>query len=360
MNQENFDVLFVDDDINILKAMKRNFHEQFSIATASTIDEALNLLNDHQFPIVISDMKMPEMNGADLLIYVKQKSPDTIRVLLTGESGLPEAIKAINESDIYKFLTKPCPPEALRKTIESAITLYHAKYIERNILDKTVKSFVYILLEIINQISPEIFKKSLYIAKIIKSSKTKFNVKDRWSTEIASLLMFVGTIHLKIYNFSSIYGTQTLVDIINKSAQLTGKVQKFENVQKILTLLARHYQTGIPIKALDSDDKILKFVIDYCVLIKDSQFQKKISRMYSDEILHSIPTLFGIEKKPQTEVSLRADELKSGMIAAEKIVTGSGSVIMEKGEELTETHVSTLQIFTSKSILQEPFKMLVQ
>ena len=74
MSTEKYDVLFVDDDPNILKAINRNLHGKYKVCVSSNIDEAVELIGKHNFPIVFSDMQMPQMNGADFLIIVKEKS----------------------------------------------------------------------------------------------------------------------------------------------------------------------------------------------------------------------------------------------------------------------------------------------
>ena len=358
MSDIQYDVLFVDDDANILKAIKRNLHGKYKIAVAESINEATKLLDSYQFPVVFSDMKMPAMNGADFLILVKEKNPDSIRVLLTGESDLSDAIKAINESDIYKILMKPCSPENLCSTIDSALKLYHAHALEEMIMDKSLKGFVYIILDLLNIISPEIFKRSIDITKIARSPKTNFKLNDSWSFEVACLLMYLGSIQYRLYKFEAIYGSENMVKVIRKSASLLSKIPKFEPVYQILNDLSDFYHKNTVIEQLDSDSKILKFLVDYHSMIHDSKRNKKLRHLYSLDVISQIPYFFG---KIPAEAKLRSisvNEVNTGMKTVQDVTTKSGSILIFKDEIITEKHISTLMIFSSKEYLNEPFKVL--
>ena len=356
MTEHKYDVLFLDDDPNILRAIRRNLRGKFEICISETVEDALSKVDEMEFPVIVSDMKMPGMNGADFLIKVKEKQPDAIRILLTGESGLEEAIKAINESDIYKFLTKPCPTEKLISTLDSALRLYRSAHIEELIMDKSVKGFVYIISDLMNIISPEIFKKSRDVSRIAKSSQTNFPINDKWSFEVASLVMYLGSIHYKIYAYDKFYGTKAMVEILNKSATLVFKIPKFEEVHNILFDLANFYKDKVVIDQLDCDSKVLKLIIDYYHMVSHKNFKPQFLSMYSKEVVLKIPEMLG-KKAQAVEKSVSADQLKINMSAAENIVTISGSILVNKGEKITQENLDVLKLFSSKQVLIEPFKV---
>lgn len=117
-------VLIVDDEpiiTNLLKdALSR---EPYGILSASSAEEALPILDREKLDVVISDEKMPGMSGSEFLAVVRQKYPDTIRMILTGHASLDSAIRAINEGEVYRFFTKPCNMFDLAMTIRQAIKL---------------------------------------------------------------------------------------------------------------------------------------------------------------------------------------------------------------------------------------------
>ena len=115
-------ILFVDDEENVLKAIKRQFHRQFRIETAIGGEQGLELISSSgPFAVVVSDLHMNGMNGLEFLRQVHEKSPDSICVMLTGFAELDVAVDAVNEGVVFKFLTKPCPPDTLQKTLNECL-----------------------------------------------------------------------------------------------------------------------------------------------------------------------------------------------------------------------------------------------
>ena len=118
----NHSVLIVDDEPVIRNSLKELFsREPYTILTAGSAGEALDLLADEQVDVVISDEKMPGMSGSELLAIVRKKYPDTIRMILTGYASLESAMRAINEGEIYRFFTKPCNLVDLAVTVRQAL-----------------------------------------------------------------------------------------------------------------------------------------------------------------------------------------------------------------------------------------------
>jgi EAL domain-containing protein (putative c-di-GMP-specific phosphodiesterase class I)/ActR/RegA family two-component response regulator len=115
-------ILLVDDDVNITTSMKLALRrEPFQIACANSGAQALELLGKEQFDVVVSDERMPGMQGSELLAVVRAKHPEVIRIILSGQASVEAAIRAINSAEIYRFLIKPHPPEELALTIWEAL-----------------------------------------------------------------------------------------------------------------------------------------------------------------------------------------------------------------------------------------------
>jgi serine phosphatase RsbU (regulator of sigma subunit) len=118
-------VLLVDDDALLLAGLTRQLRRRFDVVTATSGDEALALLEKQgPFTVVVSDFRMPAMNGIDLLARVKTLAPETVRMMLTGSTDLTTAIKAVNEGSIFQFHLKPCPADTLAKAIQEGIDKY--------------------------------------------------------------------------------------------------------------------------------------------------------------------------------------------------------------------------------------------
>lgn len=119
-------LLFVDDEINILRSVERMFlDENYHIVTAGSGAEALRILKSGSpVHVVVSDYRMPGMNGVELLRTIHHRWPDTVRIVLSGYSDTAAVVSAINEGGIFKFIAKPWNEDDLKITIANAATLY--------------------------------------------------------------------------------------------------------------------------------------------------------------------------------------------------------------------------------------------
>ena len=119
-------ILCVDDERNVLRALERIFLDNdYEILTASSGEEGLELLEaSPQVQVVISDYRMPGMNGVDFLKQVFEKHPETIRIVLSGYADTASVVAAINEGKIYKFIPKPWNDDELRVTVAKALETF--------------------------------------------------------------------------------------------------------------------------------------------------------------------------------------------------------------------------------------------
>jgi putative nucleotidyltransferase with HDIG domain len=121
-------ILFVDDEVNILKALRRlTRHEAWTVLCASRASEALEMMERSPAQVVVSDQRMPEMSGVDLLQAVRDRYPDVVRMMLTGYTEMNVAVDAINRGEIYRLITKPWNDEELKATIRQAFDHYALK-----------------------------------------------------------------------------------------------------------------------------------------------------------------------------------------------------------------------------------------
>ena len=128
----NNQILFVDDDPNLLAALQRSLRRLFHFDTALGGPEALNTIATHgPYAVIVADQSMPGMSGVELLEIVRQRAPDTVRVMLTGNADQQAAVDAVNRGAVFRFLNKPCPPEVLIPALEMALKQYELVHTER-------------------------------------------------------------------------------------------------------------------------------------------------------------------------------------------------------------------------------------
>ncbi|MEM8795542.1 MAG: hybrid sensor histidine kinase/response regulator [Pseudomonadota bacterium] len=121
-------ILIIDDEVPIVLGIKRVLRHDYKIDVAVSAKQAFELIAQNgPYPVIISDLNMPEMNGIEFLSHVKRRYPETLRILLTGQPSMCSSIEAINDAAVYRLLQKPLEIDALRMVLESAITEFHSR-----------------------------------------------------------------------------------------------------------------------------------------------------------------------------------------------------------------------------------------
>ena len=123
-------ILFVDDEKRVLNSMRGLFRRDYELFLASEGAEAVRIAAENEIDVIVADQRMPGMTGIEVLGKVKEKSPRTIRILLTGYAD-PEAVEgSINIGEVFRFLSKPCPPKMLRETLSLAVNASRTSPVE--------------------------------------------------------------------------------------------------------------------------------------------------------------------------------------------------------------------------------------
>jgi len=129
-------LLFVDDEKNILNSLRRLFYrEHYKIIVTTKPEEALGLIESHPVSLVISDHRMPEMEGTKLLSLIREAKPDIVRIMLTGYADMGAAVEAINTAQVYRFISKPWNDEDLKLTVREALRQYDLIALNRELTE---------------------------------------------------------------------------------------------------------------------------------------------------------------------------------------------------------------------------------
>lgn len=120
-------ILFVDDEKRVLNSMRGLFRRDYELFLASEGAEAIRIASENDVDVIVADQRMPGMTGIEVLARIKEQSPRTVRILLTGYAD-PSAVEgSINLGEVFRFLSKPCPPQMLRETLSLAISAARTK-----------------------------------------------------------------------------------------------------------------------------------------------------------------------------------------------------------------------------------------
>ncbi|MET0550462.1 MAG: HD domain-containing phosphohydrolase [Xanthomonas sp.] len=188
-------ILCVDDEPNLLAALERNLFGQFDVVTADGGAAGLAAIAaGPPFAAIVSDMRMPGMDGAAFLAAARARAPDSVRLLLTGQADATSAIAAVNHGAIFRFLCKPCPTEELVAALEQAVALHRATVLERELLETTLAGTTRMLTEVLSMVAPWAFQRSAQVQACVGHVTGKLPWPNRWMVEVAAALSHIGCV----------------------------------------------------------------------------------------------------------------------------------------------------------------------
>jgi len=373
-----YKILLVDDEINVLNAFTRHLRKDFDMRTALSAQEGLGFIQEEgPFAVVVSDLKMPGMDGIQFLAKVRELYPDTLRIMLTGHADLNVAIEAINSGEVFRFLVKPCSVENLKKNILDAIAIYRLKEAEKELLENTLKNSIKVLMEILELVSPEAFGRSRRLAELATSIAMRMGIKESlWEIETSALLSQIGwviippSLVLKLFSGESLTDEEKQIYEMHPmiGSELIGKIPRLENVAKIICYQEKCYDgSGVPKDAVKGKDiplgaRILKVSIDFDTFKlrfekdrKAFEMMKLQADLYDPQILEVLQDMIiGTEKEEITQLELTIDELKEGMLLAEDVRTKKGQLLITKGNTVSNALIERLKNFAVSVGVKEP------
>lgn len=140
MEKDKITILYVDDEVNNLKAFKATFRRDYKIFLAESADEGRDILLQQDIDIIITDQRMPKENGVDFLESIIPMHPDPMRILLTGYTDIQAVIDAINKGKVYHYLTKPWEEDYLRTVVKNAFEIFSLRRENKQLTDSLLKA----------------------------------------------------------------------------------------------------------------------------------------------------------------------------------------------------------------------------
>lgn len=190
-------VLCVDSDPNVLSKYKDRLSKKFQIETAQSGMDGLEMLSSQgPLAVVVGEIDMPDMDGIQFMSKVKEQSPNTVCMIVTGNADLQTVINAVNEGNVFRFLIKPCAPEALGRSLNAALKQHQLLVIESELLNRTLLGSVRIMTQALNLVCPMAFSRSFHITYYVKRIAERLELPDLWQFELAGILSHIGCIVL--------------------------------------------------------------------------------------------------------------------------------------------------------------------
>jgi response regulator RpfG family c-di-GMP phosphodiesterase len=354
-------VLFVDDEERLLESLALLLRKDFDVELASSGAQALQMLVDMKdLAVVVSDFRMPQMDGATFLHEVMLRAPTATRILLTGEAGVDGAKEAVNKGQIFRFLTKPCPKDQLKEALEAGVDLHRLALAERLVMQETLLECIAALMEVLAVTNPVAFGRAQRIKRLVADMAGSLECGQFWQLEAAALLSQIGYFAESPELAEKVYYGRPL-----NAAEQARAAAVPQNAQRLFEHVPRLEPVIQIIAALDWKDdalarlgtgmiglgtRILGVALEFDLLSTQGVPRSEILRRlrarearYTAMVLDAFESALKVRPEPQRETIIRLREAKPGMRLREEIRTAAGALLVPIGFEISERLLDRLQ-----------------
>jgi response regulator RpfG family c-di-GMP phosphodiesterase len=362
-------ILMVDDEDGVLVGYQRMFRNEFQIDTAPGGAAAMTALETTgPYAVVVSDMRMPEMDGTQLLRKVKALAPDTIRIMLTGDADVRSAVSAVNEGSIFRFLTKPCNKETLGKALTAGLMQYRLLTAEKDLLENTLQGSIQVLTEVLSLVNPAAFGRALRVRRYIHQVSTRMALASPWRFEVAAMMSQLGCVTLHPETIEAVYAGRVLPP--DEQARFDAHpgvardlLSKIPRMEPIAWMIAHQNDSapaaGDSAKTATADMRLGANMLQAALAFDDlvtkglsqSEAASRLSRQHADfdpRIFQALVELDAGKGKTEVRACDIADLIPYDMVLEEELRTKTGMLLVAKGQDITPTLILKLKNFLEK------------
>ena len=372
-------VLLVDDDVNLLEGIRRQLRKSFNLECAEGGEKGVELLRTSgPFAVIVSDMQMPKMNGITLLEEANRLSPDTVRIMLTGNADQQTAVDAVNSGKIFRFLNKPCSREDLSSALKDAVEHHRLITAEKILVSKTLTGSVKVLTDVLAMANPRAFQKAAQIRRLFQQLITKVEVDQAWECQIAAMLCQLGFVTIPDDVLDKVIRGDVLSDQEKETFRrhpktasgLIKNIPRLAGVARIVEYQSKHFDgSGFPEDSVAENEipmgsRVLKVASDFLEILAygetaERAFDRMIERTgwYDPSVLEALKSIVEVEPDYGV-VEVAFDELEEGDVLAEDIVTNEGTILVSHGAEVNESMLAKLKQFKDRKDLKEPISVV--
>lgn len=376
-------ILLVDDDESALAAYRRTLRGLYEIDTAASGSNALEMLSEElPYAVVVADMHMPGMNGLELLQKIREVSPDTTRIMLTGDADQRTAADAVNHGRVFRFLGKPCDPQEMLDSLAAGVHQHQLVRAERDLLEQTLSGAIGCMTELLSSVDPRAFGCAQMLKYRAVRIARMMRIDHDWEIGLAALLSPIGRLtipprllHLAQAGEPLTKGQRDLIDRIPEfGARLLRQIPRLEDVANSVRYQNRGFDgSGLPDdgpvgKSLPVGARILKPLLDVMQDEQDMDMRFALDRLlarrarYDPEVLavtrdflETEMLLVSAQRTQPVEVSLA--QLKEGQVLASPVATDEGTLVLLPGIRLSEGQIQLLRNLTEFVQIREPIRI---
>jgi response regulator RpfG family c-di-GMP phosphodiesterase len=367
-------ILCVDDEPLVLEGLRDTLRRSFDVHVAESGAAGLALLSadTHGFAIVISDMRMPAMSGSAFLQQARRVAPLAVRMLLTGYADLDSAAKAVNDGQIFRFLTKPCQPEELLRACAAAVWQHRLAATERVLLEQTLHGSVRALTDVLALASPAAFGRGQRVKQRLARFLPAIGMHDGWELEVAAMFSHLGAITLPEATAEKLYAATPLTPhesamverVPAVTERILANIPRLEGVQQILANYRRTFASVESDGLLPVGARVLRILLDYDELEtqgipEDVAVDAMRSRdgVYDHELLDAFARVVGVGRQRDRVREVGVRDVRVGMTLAADVRSRAGQLLIARGYPVTRELVERIRNFQEGHV-HEPVRVI--
>ena len=373
-------ILFVDDEPNILTAYRRQLRKQFDVHTALGSEKGIEAVTaGEEYAVVVSDLKMPGMDGIEFLSHVRELHPDTVRIMITGFADVEAAVAAVNEGNVFRFLTKPAEEDVLTKSLGAALEQHRLVTAERELLEETLSGSIKAMMDVLSLVNPGAFSRASRLRRYVKHIAVSLGLAGTWRFELAAMLSQIGCVTLPPEILEKVYAGQELSE--NEQSmfaahpgvgrELLVSIPRMKPVAEIIThQLDRFDGSDFAQGPADRDTvalgaQMLQVAFSFDRLIARGETPSSAIEELRGQPSGCDPALLlplddlDLTLAETTMKAVRISELSTNMVLAQNVVATDGRLLVTKGGEVTFTTLTRLRNWSKGIGVAEPIRVLV-
>jgi response regulator RpfG family c-di-GMP phosphodiesterase len=341
--------LFVDDDPETLASYGRALRKKYDLDMALGPVRGLEAVaGGGPYAVVVSDLRMPGMDGVEFFSRLRKSCPDTVRIMLTGYADIRSAMDAVNTGHVFRFLAKPCAEEELDAALTAGIEQYGLVTAERTFLKGTLRGTIKVLTDLLALLNAKAHGRSTRVKRIVLDVAGYLGIPEPWRLELAVMLSQIGCAALPERMLADMLETggldarrQRLFDQHPRIAgDLLENIPRLSEVAGIIRNQEKRYDgSGPPPGGPSGQDiplgaRLLKVALDYDTLICSGRTKaqalagmRERTGWYDPRIFEAFATL-AQAREGFTQGEVPAGEVTPGMILAADLVLGGETVAM--------------------------------
>ena len=360
----NNKILCVDDEEAILRGFKLNLNNKFELHFASDGIEGLELFKrEGGFAAVLSDMRMPHMSGAEMLHGIKKIDSEVVTVLLTGHTDFESAMAAVNDGNVFRMLSKPCPPDVLRKVLRDAIEQYDLITSKRILLDQTLRGAVDALAQSLAITQPLFFGRAQRVRRMANGLAEAVQLVESWRVGVAAIFSQLAYLSIPNHLSESVYYRKDLKpelkamlkDLPEETLKIIDLIPGLTDIREILQRIdiqpKFEIDDGSGIRTAAS---ILRVALDYDYYQEQGHadaliIQTLISRAdtYDQKITEALSQFIDADSNSYSLEEIDTKDLAEGMRLNQDLLLEDSMLIASSGADIDRSLLKIVRNYIS-------------